>query len=101
MKKLFGILASMLAAVLLLPGAASAAGNQAKIGDTEYVTLLAAVNAAEDGDTITLIENVALTLPVKINKSLTIDLGGFTVSRSNYSFDVYNELTLKKWYCST
>lgn len=95
MKKLFGILASMLAAVLLLPGAASAAGNQAKIGDTEYVTLLAAVNAAEDGDTITLIENVALTLPVKINKSLTIDLGGFTVSRSNYSFDVYNELTLK------
>ena len=95
MKKLFGILFSMLAAVLLLPGAASAAGNQAKIGDTEYVTLLAAVNAAEDGDTITLIENVALTLPVKINKSLTIDLGGFTVSRSNYSFDVYDELTLK------
>lgn len=95
MKKLFGILVSMLAAVLLLPGAVSAAGNQAKIGDTEYVTLLAAVNAAEDGDTITLIENVALTLPVKINKSLTIDLGGFTVSRSNYSFDVYNELTLK------
>ena len=95
MKKLFGILFSMLAAVILLPGAVSAAGNEAKIGDTEYVTLLAAVNAAEDGDTITLIENVALTLPVKINKSLTIDLGGFTVSRSNYSFDVYDELTLK------
>ena len=96
MKKLFGILASMLAAVLLLPGAVSAAGNEAKIGDTEYVTLIAAVNAAEDGDTITLIKDVALAaFPVTIKKSLTIDLGGFTVSRSNYSFDVYDELTLK------
>lgn len=96
MKKLFGILASMLAAVLLLPGAVSAAGNEAKIGDTEYITLIAAVNAAEDGDTITLIKDVALApFPVTIKKSLTIDLGGFTVSRSNYSFDVYNELTLK------
>lgn len=96
MKKLFGILVSMLTAVLLLPGAVSAAGNEAKIGDTEYVTLIAAVNAAEDGDTITLIKDVALAaFPVTIKKSLTIDLGGFTVSRSNYSFDVYDELTLK------
>lgn len=96
MKKLFSILVGMLAAVLLLPGAVSAAGNEAKIGDTEYVTLIAAVNAAEDGDTITLIKDVALAaFPVTIKKSLTIDLGGFTVSRSDYSFDVYDELTLK------
>ena len=46
MKKLFCILVGMLAAVILLPGAVSAAGNEAKIVDTEYPTLAAAVEAA-------------------------------------------------------
>ena len=52
-----------------------------KIGDTEYETIAAAINAIQEGssdNTITLLRNV--TENIKINKSLTLDLGKFTLS---------------------
>lgn len=41
----------------------------ARVGDVEYATLPAALNAAENGDTITLLTDVVLTktLAVKLN----------------------------------
>ena len=53
----------------------------AKIGDTEYETIAAAINAIQEGssdNTITLLCDVKEN--IKINKSLTLDLGGFTLS---------------------
>ena len=49
-----------------------------------YTTLQDAVNAAQDGNTITLLQNVVLTgsEAITIDKSLTLDLGGYTVSDS-------------------
>lgn len=44
--------------VLLFPMIIFASGNVAKIGDNEYATLSAAVDAAASGDTITLLQNV-------------------------------------------
>lgn len=95
MKKLFGILFSMLAAVILLPGAVSAAGNEAKIVDTEYPTLAAAVEAAGENDTITLLTDV-VSGTITINKPLIINLGGHSLSSSGtYILDIYSDLTLQ------
>ncbi len=73
----------------------------AKIGDTYYATLEAAL-AAANGETIVLVGNVALTAPIVIEKgtAVTIDLAGFVLS---YTGDVlgesmitnYGELTIK------
>ncbi|MBE6674071.1 MAG: hypothetical protein E7596_03070 [Ruminococcaceae bacterium] len=56
----------------------------AKIGDTEYKTLQEAIDAAENGETITLISDSTLTtlLTVASGKSIIIDLNGHTVSAS-------------------
>ena len=53
----------------------------AKIGDTEYETIAAAINAIQEGssdNTITLLCDVKEN--IKINKSLTLDLGGYTLT---------------------
>ena len=96
MKKLFGILVSMLAAIVLLPGVASAA-NQASIDgtDTEYDTLENAITSASDNDTIVLLGDVT-DCGLTINKPLTIDLGGHTLScAGTYVFDIYSDLKLQ------
>ena len=48
-----------------------------KIGDVEYYSLKAAYDAAVDGDTIKLLNDMTGT-GIKIQKSVTIDFGGFT-----------------------
>ena len=51
--------------------------NVAKVGDTEYATLAAAIENAEDGQVITLLNNEAtLDLSTTILKELTIDGDG-------------------------
>ena len=104
MKKLFGMLGCMLLALGLVPNLAFAAGNnQAKIGDTEYITLLAAVNAAEPGDTVTLLKDLPvgggsgnnLLFALNISKPLTLDLNGFTLGRSDTVIKVSSDLTIK------
>ena len=72
------------------------AGNAAEVNGVEYVTLPEAVTAAEDGDTVTLLQNVALTRGLAIHKDLTLDLGGNTLSRAGgLVLDLYGETTLK------
>ena len=74
MKKLFLIpLMAMLCTVM-------AWGNVAKIGNTEYATLQAAINAASAGQTVELIDNVTLTNFVNIDKSITLDGHGYKIS---------------------
>ncbi|MBO5904958.1 MAG: hypothetical protein J6Q84_00910 [Kiritimatiellae bacterium] len=59
--------------------------NAAKIGNTEYATLGAAVEAATDGATITVLNDcTADTACVIANKALTIDLNGKTVTGNAY-----------------
>ena len=60
-----------------------AAGNVAKIGDQEYATLAAAVNAAESGTTITLLSDVALDSTLTLDKNLILDLNGHVISNGN------------------
>ena len=53
----------------------------AKIGNTEYATLEAAIAAAQDGQTVTLLADA--TEDVAINKNITLDLGGKTLTNTN------------------
>ena len=72
------LLVCLAAGPLSLP---SLALNEAKIeGGSEYATVQEAVNAAEAGDTVTLLSDVAVAEPVSVKKDLTFDLGGHTLS---------------------
>ena len=57
----------------------------AKIGDTGYATLAAAVAAAADGATITMLKNDTVTKEIDFtDKAITLDLNGMTVT-GNFS----------------
>lgn len=64
----------------------------AKIDDTGYETLQAAVDAAQAGDTIVLLENVTVSADTNnrfpISKSMTIDGAGHTININNRGFGV-------------
>ena len=70
--------------ILLLAGVNSAWGqNVAKNGTTEYATLAEAISNATDGQTIVLLDNITgVNSPITINKTLTLDLNGKTLSGS-------------------
>ena len=53
----------------------------AKVDNTEYATLQAAIDAANAGDIVTLLANT--TEDVTINKNITLDLGGKTLTNTN------------------
>ncbi len=67
--------------------------NVAKVGDTEYATLEAAVAAVTDtNNTITLLTDVIQNTQLALNRSLTLNLDGHTIKNEN---DIWGEKT----YC--
>ena len=53
----------------------------ASVGDSKYQSLTEAINAAQDGQTVTLLADA--TEDVVINKNITLDLGGKTLTNTN------------------
>lgn len=94
------VLATGIAAVL--PAVAEEGGNEARIGETGYATLEAAIKAAKDGDTITLLRDLSMTINSKayyyIYKDITID-GGDAMHKitasGGYTFQFCDSFTLK------
>lgn len=83
------LLAVFMAATLMTVGAAAAEGNEAAIGSTEYATLTEALNAATNGQTVTLLKDIDNSITADgyksgINYSLkagvTLDGAGHTIS---------------------
>lgn len=68
-----------LMAIFSLAGV-KAEGKVAKIGETEYETFDLAVAAATEGQTVELINNAEFSGGVTIDKSITIDGGGYTLT---------------------
>ena len=56
----------------------------AQIGDTKYASLADAIAAANDGDTVTLIDDVVRASSLIVDKDVTIDFNGYTVYGSEY-----------------
>lgn len=70
----------------------------AKIGTVEYATLADAIAAAKDGETVLLLADTELTDYITVDKAVTLDLGGKTVTAnltSNYAFAVTADVTFK------
>ncbi|MCD8091072.1 MAG: hypothetical protein LUD81_10740 [Clostridiales bacterium] len=61
----------------------------AKIGSTEYYSLASAVSAAKDGDTIYLLSDISLSSQLSVAKKVTIDLSGYTLTRTTSNTDTY------------
>lgn len=64
-------------------------------GEEGYATLQDAINAAEEGDVIELLANVKLTDPLTIDKSVTIDLAGYTISAPATAANITADATIK------
>lgn len=76
---------SVLAAVSLTAVfgiAAGAEGDVAKVGDTGYSTLQAAINAASDEGEVDLIANVTESITISADDNVTLDLNGYTLTNS-------------------
>ena len=61
------------------------ANTVAMIGATEYSSLPDAITAAKDGDTIKLLKDVAVTKPIEVTKSMTLDLNGHVLTAATVS----------------
>lgn len=77
------------------PTEAPAASNVAKIGDKEYATLAKAVEAAKDGETVTLLKDATEGATIPADKTITLDLNSKTLKGQTQVFDVYGNLTIK------
>ena len=70
---------------------------EAYVGLTSYKTLQAAINAAQNGETVKLIKNVTLTetLTVPAGKTIVLDLNGKTISQSKACTASYEMISNK------
>lgn len=81
------VLATGIAAVL--PTVAVDAGNEAKVGGTEYATLEAAIEAVNDGDTIELLRDVTIDSIIYLKKNVVIDgQGTYVLNSKAYCFQL-------------
>lgn len=55
----------------------------AQVGNGKYETLAAAIEAAQNGDTVKLVGNETVSATVAVDKNLTLDLGGNTLTGTN------------------
>ena len=68
----------------------STSADEARIGDTSYLTFEAAVDVAADGDTIEILKNVDVESAVVItDKTITIDLNNYTINSTNTTTSGY------------
>ena len=89
-KMIFAMLFAWMIAVLLPFGAAAevSADDVAQVGDVGYSTLQSAIDAAQTGDTVTLLKDISLgsytqgdtTAAITINKEITLDGNGKTLT---------------------
>lgn len=63
-------------------GTYSVGAPVAQIGGTVYTTLQAAIDAAQDGDTVQLLTDVKQNSQLAIDKSITLDLNGKTIKNT-------------------
>lgn len=80
------------------PVEAPAETKVAQIGSTGYASLAAAVANAENGDTITLTDNIKVEDTLVVTKTLTLDLAGHTLSNDEdiWSDDNWSLISIRE-----
>ena len=74
------VAAVLLAFCLVFTAPVGAVDNESKIGNVEYETLAAAINAASDGQTVTLLNDVTSSEIIEIKTAITLDGDGYTLT---------------------
>lgn len=69
----------------LIPTAMAEGEKVAKVGETEYDTLAAAINAAGTGGTVKLLADITGQTVIPAEKDIVLDLNGKTMTHWNYS----------------
>lgn len=59
----------------------------AKVGDTSYASISAAVNASANADTITLLKDTVEAITIPVDKTITLDLNGHKIVNSSTAQD--------------
>ena len=91
MKKLLATILALVMALSVTTMAWATETNVAKVGDVEYGTLQAAVDAATAGQTIVLLKDVEITDVVTVGKKVVLDMNGKKLYNS--TTDIWNEST--------
>ena len=88
--------AAMVLGTMAIPAFAdeSTSGNAAKIGGTEYATLTEAVDAAQNGETITMLGDATESIEIAADKNITLDLNGKTLTNAADKHTIENNGTL-------
>ncbi len=81
MKKILATILALVMAIGVTTMAWATETNVAKVGDAQYATLQAAVDAA-DGKTVQLLMNVTASITIGSGKTVTLDLNGKTLTGS-------------------
>lgn len=94
--RLLAMLAMALVCALVLAPSAYADDAKACIGETKYATFDEAVDAAKNGETVTLLDN-AKTAGLNLSKDLTIDGNGHALEFTDKGIALWGKaLTFKK-----
>lgn len=64
-------------------GTYGVSGSVAQVGFKAFNTLQAAIDAAKDGETVTLLADATEDVTLAANKNITLDLGGKTLTNTN------------------
>ena len=85
-KSILALLLAVLMVASLLPAAAMAEGEAvAEVNGEQFATLSGAIESADDGDTVYLLQNYTISLPQEIDNGITLNLGGNTLTITGVS----------------
>ena len=73
----------------------------ASIGDTEYATLKDAVDAAQAGDTVTVLKDCEVTAPIEFRYGITLSNDYTIATKADYALRMRNGTTTPVTICGT
>ena len=79
-KSILALLLAVLMVASLLPATALADGKVAEVNGEQYDTLAEAITKANAGDTVYLLQNLTISAEQEIDKGITLNLGGNTLT---------------------
>ena len=88
-KSILALLLAVLMVASLLPAAALADGEMvAEVNGEQYDTLAEAITKANAGDTVYLLQNLTISAEQEIDKGITLNLGGNTLTMTGTTYAV-------------
>lgn len=94
-QRILAILLSLTMMFTLVPTAMAEGEKVAKVGETEYDTLAAAINAAGTGGTVKLLADITGQTVIPAEKDIVLDLNGKTMTHTGTTLYNSGKLTVR------